>query len=140
MSKKTTVYNVGPLRKRTTMMTMQKSPGAEIASMELRGKIRGKRLEHALVGMARDLCGDGVAVEDAFLKIQDKALEQMVPLLDTRILHDSGAVKMCLDLVAEESERVAWEALEIGTKRLRDELAVLDGEEELELMRDEFVN
>ncbi|HEY2455907.1 MAG TPA: hypothetical protein VGI13_01295 [Candidatus Acidoferrum sp.] len=112
------------------MSNQHNSPGAAIASMELKGRIRGKRLENALVGMACDLCFDGTSVEDAFLKIQDKALEQMVRLLDSRILHDSSAIKVCLELVAEESERVAWEALEKGTERLREELAVMEGEEE----------
>src|ERR1700758_1760285 len=112
------------------MINQPNSPGAEIASMELKGRIRGKRLESALVGMACDLCFDGTPVEDAFLKIQDKALEQMVRLLDSRILHDSSAIKVCLELVAKESERVAWEALEKGTERLREELAVMEGEEE----------
>jgi|SRR5271165_931611 len=109
----------------------QQSPGAAIASMELRGRIRGKRLENALVGLACDLCVDGMPVEDAFLKIQDKALEQMVGLLDSRILNDSSAVKVCLELVAQESERVAWEALEKGTERLREELDILEGGVEL---------
>jgi hypothetical protein len=114
------------------------SPGAAIASMELKGRIRGKRFENALVGLACDLCFDGMAVEDAFQKIQDTALEQMVRLLDSRILHDSNAVKMCLDLVAAESERVAWAALEKGTERLREELAVIEGQEEYP--DDGFVN
>jgi hypothetical protein len=113
------------------MLNSHNSPGAAIASMELRGRIRGQRLESTLVGMACDLCVDGMPVEDAFQKIQDKALEQMVRLLDSRILHDSSAIKVCLELVAEESERVAWEALEKGTERLREELAIMDGSEEL---------
>lgn len=121
------------------MSNRQESPGGEIASMELKGRIRGKRLENALVGMACDLCFDGMPVEDAFQKIQDTALEQMVRLLDARILNDSAAVKMCLDLVAEESERVALAALQKGTERLQEELAVMEG---LESYPDdeEFVN
>ena len=84
---------------------------AGVASKELRGRIRRIHLEESLAMMACDLCMDEVPVEEAFQKIQDKALEKMVTLLDAGILGDSAAVKSCLEVVAKESERVAWQAL-----------------------------
>ena len=104
---------------------------AGVASKELRGRIRRIHLEESLAMMACDLCMDEVPVEEAFQKIQDKALEKMVTLLDAGILGDSAAVKSCLEVVAKESERVAWQALEKGTAMLQEGLAILDGEMEL---------
>jgi hypothetical protein len=62
----------------------------------------------------------------------------MVSLLDAGILQDSAAVKSCLEVVAKESERVAWQALEKGSAMLEDGLAILDGE--LELPDNGYVN
>jgi hypothetical protein len=105
---------------------------AQTAKTELRGKIRRIRLEDALVEMACGLCMNAVPVETAFQQIQDKALERLVPLLDTKILGDAEAIQGCLELVAEESERVAWKALQKGTQMLEDGLAILEtGEWEL---------
>jgi len=104
---------------------------AGVASNELRGRIRRIHLEESLAMMACDLCMDEVPVEEAFQKIQDKALEKMVTLLDTGILGDSAAIKSCLEVVAKESERVAWKALEKGSAMLEEGLAILDGEVEL---------
>lgn len=105
---------------------------AQAAKTELQGKIRRIRLEDALVEMACGLCMDAVPVEAAFQQIQDKALEKLVPLLDTKILEDPEAIQSCLELVAEESERVAWKALQKGTQMLEDGLAILEtGEWEL---------
>lgn len=111
---------------------------AGVASKELRGRIRRIHLEESLAMMACDLCMDEVPVEVAFQKIQDKALEKMVTLLDAGILQDSAAVKSCLEVVARESERVAWQALEKGSAMLEDGLAILDGE--LELPDNGYVN
>jgi hypothetical protein len=47
-------------------------------------------------------------------------------------------VKSCLEVVAKESERVAWQALEKGSAMLEDGLAILDGE--LELPDNGYVN
>jgi len=99
---------------------------AQTATAELKGKIRRIRLEDALVEMACGLCMDAVPVESAFQQIQDKALERLVPLLDTKILGDVEAIQSCLELVAEESERVAWKALQKGTQMLEDGLAILE--------------
>jgi hypothetical protein len=105
---------------------------AQNAATELKGKIRRIRLEDALVEMACGLCMEAVPVETAFQQIQDKALEKLVPLLDTKILGDAEAIQSCLELVAEESERVAWKALQKGTQMLEDGLAILEtGEWEL---------
>jgi hypothetical protein len=105
---------------------------ARTAKTELQGKIRRIRLEDALVEMACGLCMDAVPVETAFQQIQDKALEKLVPLLDAKILGDAEAIQSCLELVAEESERVAWKALQKGTQMLEDGLAILEtGECEL---------
>jgi hypothetical protein len=114
------------------------SSRAGVASKELRGRIRRIHLEESLAVMACDLCMDEVPVEEAFKKIQDKALEKMVTLLDAGILGDSAAVKSCLEVVAKESERVAWQALEKGTAMLEEGLAILEGE--LELPDSGYVN
>src|SRR6516164_8771858 len=107
------------------------SSRAGVASKELRGRIRRIHLEESLAMMACDLCMDEVPVEEAFQKIQDKALEKMVTLLDAGMLGDSAAIKSCLEVVAKESERVAWKALEKGSAMLEEGLAILAGEVEL---------
>lgn len=111
----------------------------EIATSELKGRIRKIRLEDSLVEMACDLCLEQVPVEMAIRKIQDKALERMVPLLDTKILADPAAMQSCLEMVAQESERVALRALERGTQILQEGLAILE-EGELELPEGGYVN
>ena len=120
---------------RTTIHAKQ----AHVATSELKGRIRKIRLEESLTEMACDLCLEQVPVETAIQKIQDKALEKMVPLLDTRILGDPVAMQNCLELVAEESERVALKALQKGTELLEEGLAILE-ESELELPQDGYVN
>jgi hypothetical protein len=112
---------------------------AHAAKSELRGRIRRIHLEDALVEMACGLCMDAVPVEKALQQIQDRALEKLVPLLDTKILDDAEAVQGCLELVAEESERVAWQALRRGTEMLEEGLAILE-EGELELPEGGYVN
>jgi hypothetical protein len=52
----------------------------------------------------------------------------MVGLLDARILEDDVALAACLDRIAEEAERVAWQALERGTEALREGIAMLEGQ------------
>jgi hypothetical protein len=104
---------------------------ATLATNELQGRIRGSNLEESLTTMACNLCIDGVSIDEAFSRLQDKALEQIVGLLDTRILHDALAMKNCMELVAGESERVAWKALEKGTEMLSEGLAILDEIENL---------
>jgi hypothetical protein len=99
---------------------------AQAAKTELKGRIRRIRLEDALVELACGLCLEEVPVEMALQKIQDQALERMVPLLDTRILGNAEAVQGCLELVAEESERVAWKALQKGTEMMEEGLAILE--------------
>jgi hypothetical protein len=99
---------------------------AQVAKTELKGRIRRIRLEDALVELACGLCLEEMPVEMALQKIQDKALERMVPLLDTKILGNAEAVQGCLELVAEESERVAWKALQKGTEMMEEGLAILE--------------
>jgi predicted subunit of tRNA(5-methylaminomethyl-2-thiouridylate) methyltransferase len=104
----------------------------DIATSELKGRIRRIHLEESLTELACDLCLEQVPVETAIQKIQDKALEKMVPLLDTKILADPIAMQTCLELVAEESQRVALKALQRGTELLEEGLSILeDGEWEL---------
>jgi predicted subunit of tRNA(5-methylaminomethyl-2-thiouridylate) methyltransferase len=104
----------------------------DIATSELKGRIRRIHLEESLTELACDLCLEQVPVETAIQKIQDKALEKMVPLLDTKILADPAAMQTCLELVAEESQRVALKALQRGTELLEEGLSILeDGEWEL---------
>jgi hypothetical protein len=112
---------------------------AQAAKTELKGRIRRIRLEEALVELACGLCLDEVPLEMALQKIQDKALERLVPLLDTKILGNAEAVQGCLELVAEESERVAWKALEKGTEMLEEGLAILEADE-LNLPEGGYVN
>lgn len=112
---------------------------AQVAKSELRGRIRRIRLEDSLAELACGLCLDEVPVETAFQRIQDKALEKMVPLLDTNILGNAEAIQSCLELVAEESERVAWKALQMGSEMLEQGLATLE-ETQLELPKDGYVN
>jgi hypothetical protein len=80
-----------------------------------------------------------IPIETAFQKIQDHAMEKMVPLLDTKILGDAEAIQGCLELVAEESERVAWRALQKGTAMLEEGLAILE-EGGLQLPEGGYVN
>jgi hypothetical protein len=112
---------------------------AQTAKSELKGRMRRIHLEDALVEMACGLCMEEVPVELAFQKIQDKALEKLVPLLDSKILGDKEAVQGCLEMVAEESERVAWQALQKGTEMLEEGLAILENGE-FELPEGGYVN
>ena len=100
---------------------------ASIATEELRLRIRAGRLGEALSGFASDLCLEEVPVEEAFQRLQDRAMERMVSMLDASILGDDEAMRGCLELVARESEKVAWQALEKGTEDLHDCLDVIDG-------------
>ncbi len=112
---------------------------AQTAVSELKGRIRRIHLEESLAELACGLCLEQVPVEAAFLRIQDKAMERMVPLLDTKILCNAEAIQSCLEMVAEESERVAWSALRKGTQMLEEGLAILE-EGELELPEGGYVN
>jgi hypothetical protein len=112
---------------------------AQSAKSELKGRIRKIRLEESLIDMACDLCMEQVPIELAFQQIQDKAMERMVPLLDTRILDQADIMQSCLEMVAEESERVAWSALRKGTELLEEGLAILE-QGEIELPEGGYVN
>ena len=111
---------------------------ATIAAKELQMRIHASRLSDALVTMACDLCMEAMPLEDAFQKIQDAAMEKMVRMLDTNVLADASALRSCLETVAEESERVAWQALEKGTDVLSEGFAILDGLHNLD--QNGFVN
>lgn len=100
---------------------------AAIATQELQVRIRASRLGDALAGMACDLCMEQVPVEEALQQIQERAIERMVAMLDTGILSDEALINSCLDIVARESEHVAWQALEKGTDALREGLEIYDG-------------
>jgi hypothetical protein len=104
----------------------------EIASQELQRRIRAKKFVEAFTELACDLCLEQVPAEEAFARIQDRAMEKMVAMLDTEILGNDAATKRCLEVVVEESERVAWEALEKGSEVLKRGLDILDGVESLE--------
>lgn len=119
--------------------TIANTARTDAATSELKGRIRRIRLEESLAVMACDLCLEQVPVEMAIQKIQDKALEKMVPLLDTKILGDPDAMQSCLEMVAEESQRVALKALQRGTEMLEEGLAILE-EGELELPEGGYVN
>jgi hypothetical protein len=104
---------------------------AELALRELQDRIEASGLESSYSELVCDLCVGQVSLEKAFGEIHQKAMERMVALLDTRILEDEIALEACLDKIARESERVAWNALEQGTEALREGLAILDGAETL---------
>src|ERR1700756_234399 len=90
---------------------------AELALRELQDRIEASGLESSYAELVCDLCVGQVSLEKAFGEIHQKAMERMGEVLDTRIV--------------EESERVAWSALEQGTEALREGLAILDGAESL---------
>lgn len=119
--------------------SVSKTTMAQSAKSELKGRIRKIHLEASLVDMACDLCMEQVPIELAFQQIQDKAMEKMVPLLDTRILDQADIMQSCLEMVAEESERVAWRALQKGTELLEEGLAILE-QSDIELPKDGYVN
>jgi hypothetical protein len=104
---------------------------AELALRELQDRIEASGLESSYAELVCDLCVGQVSLEKAFGEIHQKAMERMVELLDTRILEDEVALEACLEKIAEESERVAWSALEQGTEALREGLAILNGAETL---------
>jgi hypothetical protein len=112
---------------------------AQSAKSELKGRIRKIHLEESLVDMACDLCMEQVPIELAFQQIQDRAMEKMVPLLDTKILDHADIIQSCLEMVAEESERVAWSALRKGTELLEEGWAILE-EGDIELPEGGYLN
>jgi len=117
------------------------SATALYARVDLRKRIRASGTAEALAGMCADLCMEQVEPEEALQRIQAKALERLVSLLDTRILSDAAAMDDCLELIAEESERVACEALEKGMARLREGLSLLErleDEDETEAFAGQF--
>ena len=116
-----------------------KTMAAQSAKSELKGRIRGIHLEASLVDMACDLCMEQVPIELAFQQIQDKAMEKIIPLLDTKILDQADVMQGCLEMVAEESERIAWSALQRGTELLEEGLAILE-EGDVELPEGGYVN
>jgi hypothetical protein len=104
---------------------------AELALRELQDRIEASGLEASYAELVCDLCVGQVSLEKAFGEIHQKAMERMVGLLDTRIMEDEIALEACLEKIAQESERVAWNALEQGTEALREGLAILEGAESL---------
>jgi len=111
------------------------------ARTELRRRIRASHMADELAAMCADLCMEQVEPEAALERIQEKALERLVGLLDTRILPDAEAMDDCLELIAQESSQVACEALEKGMARLREGLALLESlenEDETEAFAGQF--
>jgi len=111
---------------------------AEVALQELQDRIEASCLESKYTGLVCDLCIGQVSLEKAFGEIHEKAMEQMVGLLDAKILEDEVALEACLERIAEEAERVAWQALERGTEALREGIAMLEGNKDL--LGGEYVN
>jgi hypothetical protein len=111
---------------------------ADLALQELQDRIEASGLEASYAGMVCDLCVGQVPLEKAFTEIHQKAMEQMVSLLDTRVLDDDVTLEACLEKIAEESERMAWNALEKGTEALREGIAILEGAQFLQ--DDGYVN
>jgi len=102
------------------------------AQWELQRKIKANRPVDALEETAWELCTSQVPLEEAVGRLQEKALEGLVKMLDPKILADAEATQCCLDLIATESERVAWKALEKGTERLHRGLEMLEGLESMD--------
>ena len=124
-------------RAQTESQAMDRS-AAELALQELQERIEASGLEATYAGLVCDLCVEQVSLEKAFGQIHQKAMEHMVGLLDARILEDEIALEVCLEKIAQESERLAWSALEKGTEALREGIALLEG---TELLPDsEYVN
>ena len=96
---------------------------AEMALQELQDRIEASGLEASYAGMVCDLCVGQVSLEKAFTQIHEKAMEEMVGLLDASVLNDEVALGACLDKIAAESERMAWSALERGTEAIREGLS-----------------
>jgi hypothetical protein len=117
-------------RAHTEVQTPERS-GAELALQELQDRIEASCLELSYAEVVCDLCVGQVPLEKAFHEIHQKAMEQMVGLLDARIMENETALNACLEKIAEESERVAWQALEQGTEALREGIALLEGEKSL---------
>jgi hypothetical protein len=110
-----------------TDLPVDRSSVAEVALQELQDRIEASCLESSYAAMVFDLCIGQVSLEQAFQEIHQKAMEEMVGLLDARVLADDAAMDACLEKIAEQSERVAWAALERGTEKLREGLAMLEG-------------
>lgn len=102
---------------------------AELALRELQARIEASSLEATYAGLVCDLCVEQIPLEKAFGEIHQKAMEHLVGLLDARILEDEIALQACLEKIAQESERLAWSALERGTEALREGIAILEGTE-----------
>ncbi len=100
---------------------------AELALQELQERIEASGLEATYAGLVCDLCVEQVPLEKAFGEIHQRAMERMVSLLDARVLEDELALQACLERIAQESERLAWNALERGTEALREGIAILEG-------------
>lgn len=110
-----------------TDLPVECSSVAEVALQELQDRIEASCLEMSYAGLVCDLCIGQASLEQAFQEIHQRAMEQMVGLLDARVLADEAAMDACLEKIAQESERVAWAALERGTEALREGLAILEG-------------
>ena len=106
----------------------EQASAADVALQQLQDRIEASGLENKYTGLVCDLCIGQVSLETAFDEIHGKAMEQMVGLLDAKVLEDETALEACLERIAEESERVAWQALERGTEALREGIAMLHGE------------
>lgn len=100
---------------------------ADLALQELQDRIEASGVEASCAGMVCDFCVGQVPLEKAFTEIHQKAMEQMVSLLDARVLDNEIALEACLEKIAQESERMAWSALEKGTEALREGIALLEG-------------
>ena len=109
-----------------TVIGKNADTSATMATQEPQLRIRASRLGDVLAGMAFDLCLEQVPVEEALQQIQERAIERIMALLDSSILSDEATVKSCLDIVAKESEDVAWQALEKGIDALREGLEAYD--------------
>ncbi len=103
------------------------SASAAIATEELQLRIEASSLDETLTSMACDLCVQDVAVEQVFEQLQERAIEQMVAMLDITTFENDHAVDCCMAMIARESEKVAWKALENCTDVLAQGLNILEG-------------
>ncbi len=103
------------------------SQTAAAAMNQLRTRIHAGNLGNLLSEFACELCLEHVEPEEAYRRVQEKAQEKMVALLDVRVLLEDSVLRNCLELIVEESETSTLEALTHGNDILALGMDILDG-------------
>src|SRR6202171_3200221 len=103
------------------------SESAALAMHQLHARINASHMANSLAEFACELCLEFVEPEEPYRRVQEKAQEKRVALLDMRILLEDSVLRNCLELIAEESEAVTLEALARGNEALTMGLDILEG-------------